>query len=115
MLSLVRDTIAAEDLLKAWAPKNEWLDLVRYKAECMVKHKEDIKMRDSYEKKNLANRITKVEKEQRLRLIRQINSRDYRMEKKVLVVLQQAYIKFILAQDGCLELQNEHEKIMDGP
>ena len=113
--SLDGTNIAQEDLLKTWAPPNDWNDLLKYKAECMKKYKEDVEKRQQFEEKIGDKNITKAEKEQRLKLIRQINSRDYRIEKKVLIVLQQAYIKFILAQECSVDLMKEHEKIIDGP
>jgi len=62
----------------------------------------------------LSNTITRAEKKQRLNLIRQINSRNYRVEKKVTLLLQRAYIRFILSQneDGLDLIRQEHAKIM---
>lgn len=50
-----------------------------------------------YDDKVASTTINKQEKRKRLMLRRQINSRNYRIEKKATLLLQKGYIDFILA------------------
>jgi len=56
--------------------------------------------------------ITQKEKSQRLNLIRQINSRNYRIQNKELITKQQAFIEFTMKfarENGLDELMEEYK------
>merc|ERR1712083_947185 len=57
-----------------------------------------------------------MEKQQRLNLIRQINSRNYRIQNKELIQKQQAFIDFTVKfaeENGIEEIMDEYKKLQE--
>lgn len=87
-----------------------------YKDKCKAKHDADKRKLSEFNKKISNGSITTKEKQQRLNLIRQINSRNYRIQNKELIQKQQAFIDFTVkfAEENRIEeFLEEYKKFQD--